>query len=227
MMTTTKAIIWIGFVVLACGTAHAQDEYGYETKFNLSAGTVISVPLNPSSQFVNIGWGLTSGAGYSFSRKHAVIGEFMWNKLYPTDAALQPVLVAFNKPQVGAYSNLFAITGNYRYELRGKALGMYLIGGGGWYHRNGKVTQQVSIGAGVTCDPAWIWWGYSCKSGTVTTGVTPANYSSSALGVNGGIGFTVRVGEAPYRFYVESRYHYAPTKTINTQLMDITIGIRY
>jgi hypothetical protein len=45
--------------------------------------------------------------------------------------------------------------------------------------------------------------------------------------VNGGVGFTIRVGEAPYRFYVESRYHYAPTKNINTQLVAVTVGFRY
>jgi hypothetical protein len=33
--------------------------------------------------------------------------------------------------------------------------------------------------------------------------------------------------EAPYRFYVEARYHYAPTKNMSTHFMAITLGIRY
>jgi hypothetical protein len=50
---------------------------------------------------------------------------------------------------------------------------------------------------------------------------------SNAFGVNGGVGFTKRVGEAPYRLYVEGRYHYAPNKGISTKLATVTVGIRY
>jgi hypothetical protein len=57
--------------------------------------------------------------------------------------------------------------------------------------------------------------------------VTVASSGSTAFGANAGIGFTIRVGEAPYRVYVESRYHHAPTKNVNTQLIAITVGIRY
>jgi hypothetical protein len=61
----------------------------------------------------------------------------------------------------------------------------------------------------------------------VTADQTLRSSSSSAFGANGGIGFTVRVGDAPWRVYVESRYHYAPTHRINTQLVITTVGIRY
>jgi len=45
--------------------------------------------------------------------------------------------------------------------------------------------------------------------------------------VNGGAGLTFRVGAAPYRVFVESRYHFAPTKNVTTQLVTVTWGIRY
>jgi hypothetical protein len=45
--------------------------------------------------------------------------------------------------------------------------------------------------------------------------------------VNGGVGFTMRVGEPPYRMYVESRYHYAPNRNISTQFLMVAVGIRY
>jgi hypothetical protein len=37
----------------------------------------------------------------------------------------------------------------------------------------------------------------------------------------------MRVGEAPYRLYTEARYHYAPTKSMNTQYIAVTVGIRF
>jgi hypothetical protein len=35
------------------------------------------------------------------------------------------------------------------------------------------------------------------------------------------------VGDPPYRWYVESRYHYAPTENISTRLLTVTVGFRY
>jgi hypothetical protein len=60
----------------------------------------------------------------------------------------------------------------------------------------------------------------------VITNMTVANSGLNAFGVNGGIGFTIRVGDAPYRIYVETRYHYAPTRDISTQLLAFTFGLR-
>jgi hypothetical protein len=50
---------------------------------------------------------------------------------------------------------------------------------------------------------------------------------SNAFGGNVGIGFTARVREEPYRLYIETRYHYAPSKNISTQLVTVSVGIRY
>jgi Outer membrane protein beta-barrel domain len=171
--------------------------------------------------------GIDYGAGYNFTRRHAVVGEVMWNWLYPTDGVLQPIRQALQSPDINGHGNLVALTANYRFELRGRVLGAYFIGGGGWYHRNASLSRQIPAGTNISCTPAFLWWGFDCTSGTTTTNLTLASSSSNALGVNGGIGFTVRVGDAPYRFYVESRYHYAPTKNINTQIVVISVGIRY
>jgi hypothetical protein len=43
-------------------------------------------PVNPSAQFVSIGWGLVAGAGYNFNKRNSVIGEIMWNRLFPLTA---------------------------------------------------------------------------------------------------------------------------------------------
>jgi hypothetical protein len=227
MIRCTKVLIQL-IVVMAClGSLHAQQEFGEDSKLNTNLAMSFSVPLNPIAKFTNFGWGTTVGAGYNFNRHNAIVGEFLWNRLYATPEVLAPVRLALNSADVNGHANLYALTANYRFEMRGQKLGTYFIAGGGVYHRNASLTQQVPSGTATTCTPAWGWWGFSCSSGIVTTDVTLASSATTAWGANGGIGFTVKVGEPRYRLYVEARYHYAPTARINTQIIPITMGIRF
>jgi hypothetical protein len=101
------------------------------------------------------------------------------------------------------------------------------MGGAGLYYRHTSISKEVVSGNQITCLPSYQWWGFQCTNGIVTENQTVASWSASAPGYNGGIGFTARVGEPPYRFYAESRYHYVPNSRINTQLINITFGFRY
>ena len=226
MNSRKSALIWI-LILVFCWMAHAQDDADDNPRGNVNLGMPMVSPLNPTARFSNFGLGVTTGAGYNFTRHHGLIGEFMWNDLFVDSGALSAIREAAKNPSITGSSHLFAVTGNYRYELRGTALGIYFIGGGGWYYRTNSLSQKITTGKSFTCAPTWEWWGFSCSSGTVTSDQTIGGSSSSTLGANVGVGFTVRVGEAPYRVYVESRYHYAPTKGINTQIVGVTIGIRY
>jgi len=227
MKSEAKILLWVCLIGVPCNVYAQSGPGDDDPSFTDNIGLTASLPLHPISQYMRAGLGVDLGAGYNFDRRNALIGEFMWNRLNSTDAALQPIRVATQDPTVGGHGNLFAVTANYKFELRGKLLGAYLIGGGGWYHRTTSLTKQITVGTVVPCQPIWLWWGYNCPSGIVTSNVTVASSGSSAFGANGGIGFTIRVGEAPYRFYLESRYHYAPTKNISTQLVAFTFGIRY
>jgi hypothetical protein len=119
------------------------------------------------------------------------------------------------------------IDGNYRFELRGKTFGTYLITGLGWYHRTSKLSKEVTTGNNVTCEPVWLWFGFDCTSGTVVSNETITSSSRSSWGANGGIGFTIRVGDAPYRVYFESRYHYVPFRGTPAKFVAVGVGIRY
>ena len=226
MKHAMKALIGIGLLA-CCWSVYAQEDADDNPRGNVNLGMPMAAPLNPMARFSDFGLGVTTGGGYNFTRRHALVGEFMWNDLFVDSKALAPIREATQNPSVSASSHLFAVTGNYRYELRGAALGIYFIGGGGLYHRTSSLSQKVTTGKSITCTPTWEWWGFSCSSGTVNSDQTIGGSSSSTLGANAGIGFTVRVGDAPYRVYVESRYHYAPTKEVNTQLVAVTFGIRY
>lgn len=222
MKSVAGALLLLLF--LSCSVhlwAQEEEEGNDNRKSNGNLGWPISVPLNPTGQFAKVGTGITYGAGYNFTRSHAVIGEFMWDWLHPNVNNLIGV------SGVSGHSNLYTLTGEYRYEQRGETFGTYFIAGGGWYWRHSSLTTSVVTGSSITCTTAWVWWGATCSSGVVTSTETLKSSTSNALGGNAGIGFTIRVGEAPWRVYVEARYHYAPMKNVNTQLVLTTVGIRY
>ena len=226
-MKRANGIFLVSLLLASAAMLSAQEETEENSRLNTNLGLPVSVPLNPIGRFSGPGAGLIYGAGYNFSRRHAVTGEFLYDWLNPGSGAFTPIRAALQKNDISGHSSLYSLTANYRFELRGKTLGMYFIAGGGWYIRRAKLTKVVQNGSTTTCTSAWLYWGYTCTSGIVTVDQTLASASSSTLGANGGIGFTVRVGDAPYRMYVESRYHFAPTRNINTQLVMTTVGIRY
>lgn len=194
---------------------------------NVHLGAPIVIPVGDSAKAVHLGFGLNVGGGYNFTRNHGLVGEFLWNSLLPTNEAKATIRTALGDPSLNMSVGLVNLTGNYRFELRGKNLGTYFLGGGGLYYRHTHLSKEVTTGNTIECTRAWEWWGFSCTSGTVTKNQTVGSWATTAPGYNGGIGVTFRVSDPPYRFYAESRYHYAPNKRINTQLIDITFGIRY
>lgn len=216
---------YVGF--LPAGMFAQEGEGNDDPDATTSLGITLSGPLTPMAHHVGFAWGVSAGAGYNFDRRNALIGEFMWNSLSPTNGTLEPIRVALLTSNVSGHGNLFAFTGNYRLELRGRALGTYIIGGPGWYYRTAGLSRPVPQGTTITCDPIWVWWGYSCAAGFVINNLTEVHHNAGGVGFNAGIGFTARVGEAPYRMYVETRYHFAHTGAINSKLIAVTVGIRY
>ena len=222
-------------LVMACCGANSQtrptsfdSDSNDDPRANVHLGTPIVIPLNPTARAVHLGFGLNVGGGYNFTRKHGMVGEFLWNDLFPTNEAMDKIRTELDDQSLDLGVGLMNLTANYRYELRGRYLGTYLIGGAGLYYRHTHLSKMVTTGKQeIECNSTWLWWGFECTSGYVTENQTVGSWSASGPGYNGGIGFTFRVGEAPYRVYMESRYHYAPNPRINTQLIDITFGIRY
>jgi hypothetical protein len=122
MRLAKRVLVGMSLGLLVSSNLHAQE---YSEQINSNAGGAVSLPLSPTSQFVKTSWGLVGGAGYNFSPHHSVIGEFMWSALYPSGSSLQPIRVALNDNSIDGHSNLYTLTGNYRYQWQGKLLGAY------------------------------------------------------------------------------------------------------
>jgi len=102
---------------------------------------------------------------------------------------------------------------------------MYLIAGGGMYYRQASLSQNVVVGDSVSCTPAWLWWGVTCESGTVTSHQTLASSSSMAPGGNVGLASLSGSLISQYNFYVESRFHYATNRGVATRIIPFTVGV--
>jgi hypothetical protein len=229
MVTHRMAVLLLLCLVALPCCSWAQDESGGEDDpaITSSLGMPLSFPLNPTHQYAGLGLGVSAGVGYNLDRHNAFVGEFMWNWLFASDRALEPFRVALQSNNVSGHGNVFAFTANYRLELRGRTGGIYFIGGPGWIYRTASLSRAIPQGTPVPCNPIYLWWGYNCADGPVITNSTSVHSNAGAPGLNGGIGFTVRTGEAPYRAYVESRYYFAPTGSVSTKLLTLTVGIRY
>lgn len=226
MIRASRILLTIAFVTATLSLPLSAQDLDEDSKLNTNLGFPVTVPVSTMSQLTNLGTGVVAGAGYSFNQHHAFVGEFMWNWLYPTDQSLAPLRTALPSGGLNGHSNLFTLTANYRYEVRGQRFGAYFIGGAGLYYRNASLTQTVTAPAGTACTPVWQWWGYRCASGVVVN-QTNSSFSSSIFGGNAGAGLTIKVGEPRYRLYVEARYHYAPDNTFNLRFIPITTGIRF
>ena len=229
MKRATKRGVWTAICVLL-GLLHLQAQSSESQpleRLNSNAAFTINVPLNPTARYTNVAWGFTYGAGYNISKRHSVLGEVMWNSLLPTSAALSPIQATPQGSYIHGHGNLVVLNANYRLQFEGKVFGTYFIAGAGMYYRESHLSQHVVVGESVSCTPAWLWWGFSCESGIVTNNQTLATSSSTAPGGNVGVGFTVRLPDSKYKFYVESRYHYATNRGVPTKILPINVGVRF
>jgi len=230
MKRVTQLPAWIcicaTFVALPV-RAQTFESSPLPSRLNSNAAFTVSAPLSPTASYTTAAWGFAYGVGYNFSRRHSILGEVMWNSLSPTSEALAPIRAALQNNDISGHGNLVALTANYRLGFEGKVFGTYLIGGGEMYYRDASLSQHVVVGESVSCTQAWLWWGFNCESGTVTSNQTLASSNSIAPGGNVGIGFTVRIPDSGYKFYVESRFNYASNRGVPTKILPIYVGVRF
>src|SRR5690349_15055389 len=117
-------VLLTGFLISVplFASALAQD-FDRDSKANTNIGFPLTVPVGSTSNFTHIGTGVTVGGGYNFDHHNAFVGEFLWTWLYPTEESLDPLRPFTATGNLNGHSNLFVITGNYRYEVRGQRFG--------------------------------------------------------------------------------------------------------
>ena len=203
----------------------AQDQLDDLRTLNFNIGGGLSVPINPTASFVGVSGNFATGVGANFNQHNSIEGDFMWSGLSPSLAIVRPVNAPFGSV------NLYTLTGNYRFHIDSIAdspFGVYIIGGGGWYYRHVSISKKFIVPPLTVCQPIYLWWGYACETGTGFVATeTLASHGTSAGGLNAGVGFTVKIGDLGWKFFVESRYSYAASNFIPTTLVPVTFGFRF
>lgn len=197
-------------IALFASTCYAQEEFH---KLNFHVGGGITFPVGATSDIAGPNGAAQVGAGINTSHHLGLVGEFMWNGFSIKQSALNQIGVP------GGHSNLYSITANIIVPFQGAGhLGVYAIGGGGWYHRTWAITAP-SVGVGTVCTDFWTFWGVTCVNGLVPTTTILKDGSDSGGGFNIGGGITYRLGESRTKFYTEVRYHRAFLPHEDTQIL--------
>jgi hypothetical protein len=176
----------------------------WKWNFNIGGGPT-PVVGGTRNQLTN-GWNFIFGGGYNFTPRLGFVLEFMDTGLGVTNTTLQQ-----NQANDGD-AEVWSITLNpiWRYRIAGP-VGGYIIGGGGFYQRETRFFQTAL---------------FQDSFGNVFQGnVTNRDFDNTG-GVNIGTGLTCNIGWGT-KFFVEVRYHYVFTSGYATQILPVTIGLRW
>jgi len=216
----SASVCLLGAVLLI--PLRAQDPELQMLTFNVGGG--LSIPINPTGRYLGVNGSAGTGLGANFNKHNSIEGDFMWSGLSPALSLVHPI----NWP-TGSF-NLYSVTGNYRFHidsLADSAFGIYLIAGGGWYYRHTSIDKKYIVPPLTVCQPIYNWWGLACDSSGYVQSVTIVSRGTSAGGLDGGVGFTIRLPSPGWKFFVESRYNYAWSNFIPTTLVPVTFGFRF
>lgn len=189
-------------------------------RFNFNIGGGFGGAVGDVGKFTGTSYNGVAGAGVNFSRAFGVKAEYMYFNLGFDDG----VKVGQSLPGATGHAQSATLNLVYNRNLQGK-LGVYAIGGGGWYQRTVEAQSQTFV-KDTVCQPAWELWGIVCTNGLLDTSQTLSSNSVSGGGYNFGGGFTYRLKKQA-RIYVEGRYHHANTSDRHTTVFPVTVGLRW
>ena len=207
------------FALMMCGLVSlplaAQENAN--SLFTASIGAGFTTPVYRSGGELDTGWNAQAQAGINMFGAHlGLVGEFDFNDMGINSATLQSV----GFPGGSTYIYDFTVDPVIRFNPNGK-LSFYLIGGPGVYHRTVDFTQP-SVAFFNGFDP---FLGVSYPVAVPTNEVL-LSYSTTKLGVNGGGGFTYRMGSSHVKFFAEARYNQMYTQH-PTAFIPVTFGFRW
>jgi opacity protein-like surface antigen len=179
-------------------------------KWNFNFGGGPTSVVGGQRQRLESGWNFNFGGGYNFTPRAGFTLEFGQSVLGLSDEDIQ------RHQADDGDASVWSVTLNpvYRFRLGGP-VGMYLIGGGGFYQR-----ELRYFSSGFAFVPTLGGGGFYAPV------ATEAHDIDNTGGINAGMGFTFHVGGGA-KFFVEARYHYVFTANTPTQIIPVTIGFRW
>jgi len=183
-----------------------------------TAGAGPSAPVSYTSDRLNTGFNLTGGVGVKLTPYVSLLGEFSFNRMGVTDAAL----AALSVPNGSARMYSLTASPMIHFNPSGRA-DPYVIAGGGFFRRTVEFTEPTVAVVGAF-DPFYgVFFPVAVPANTVL-----GSFSQNKAAISGGGGISVRVREDyNAKIFAEGRYVYAFTTPTRTSLIPITIGVRW
>jgi opacity protein-like surface antigen len=156
------------------------------------------------------------GAGYNFNRRFGALLEYQLNELGVRDN----VVAALSVPAADA--RIWSITVNPQVKLiQRDRWDVYAIGGVGYYRRTVDLLEPT-VAPVLVFDP---FFGFVTPVLVPTSSVI-GSIRRNGVGLNGGAGFSVKIGGGVSAF-AESRFHWADHDVINSTIAPVSFGIRF
>jgi len=189
-------------------------------KWNFNVGGGASLPSGDTNKFVRGGGGVgAAGVARNYSRYFGLRLDFQFDNLPLRGSALQAAQSPSATSQVytlnlGPVINI-PVTPKW---------GGYIVFGGGFYHRTGKLDSSSAI-PGSACNTFYTWWG-SCFNANLPLNGHFLSTSQNQFGYDFGGGITRKI-RPKIDFYAEFRWLHGTGGKQATDLRPITIGIRW
>jgi len=217
MKQTLRTCIYFGCVVgLTMLPLSAQESaYGF---FTAAAGAGFSTPVYRTGSNLDTGWNFRGQAGVNLFDGHlGLLGEFAFDDMGVNSG----VLNSLGYPGGVARVYAFNFEPTIRFYTHGRATA-YLMGGPGVYTRTLEFTAPtVAVVTGFS--PFFGIYNYGVPAQQVL-----ASYTTTRLGVNGGLGFDFRMGSGKNKFFAEARYTQMYTNTGHPMAwVPVSFGFRW
>jgi hypothetical protein len=210
------------FYLTACcaaGLAFSGSAFAQNTShFTWKVGGGFTSPVYNTDGRFDTGYNVGAGAGVNFVPWLGLMGEFGFNDLNLSSAALNAVGVP------GGSTRIYSLTLNpiVRFHPHGR-FDAYLTGGGGYYRRTVEFTAP-GVSTATAFDP---FYGVFYPVAVPTTTVL-GSISQNKGGINGGGGVSFRIrGDSNTKIFAEARYHYLYTNPVRTSILPVTFGLMW
>jgi len=201
------------FGLFLAGSICAQET----PRFSFEAGGGFTQPVGNTGRHLNEGWNIQGGAGYNFSPYVGAMLQLDYNSFGINGVTLNRL--GFPDGGVHVFSATIDPIVHFTPRRHGD---IYMIGGGGLYHRNQQFTQP-STATFTAFDP---FFGAFFPVTVPTTQIL-SSYTVNKPGVNIGAGFAIGT-KWHAKFFAEARYHRIfITGDRHTDYIPVSFGLRW
>jgi hypothetical protein len=195
--------------IFATGALYAQEV----PPFTFAIGGGYTQSLGSAGRYLDNGWNVQAGGGFNFNPYIGAMLDFNFSSLGINSTTLSNL----GAPGGGVHIASFTIDPMV-HVIRKGGVGVYLIGGGGLYHRFDDLTAP-SVGFAPVITP------FGFFNAPVVGETVLASYSINKPGFDAGAG--VSFGAKWHaKFYAEARYNRMLTST-PTDYIPVTFGVRW